>query len=246
VDLIVQPGDGITPILKALDGATEQIDITIFRLDLPQVLAALGRAVGRGVTVRALVAHTNSKGEKGLRKVESKLLDAGVVVSRTDDDLPRYHGKLLTVDRDTLYLFGFNYTKLDIRKSRSFGLVVDDDEVVREAIRLFDGDLLKQDYTPQHPSFVVSPDNARERLSAFIEEAERELLIYDGRLSDKAMIRLLEARAKAGVDVRVLGRPAKHARLRAEKVPRHRRTSGRSSATASGRSSAARAFASWN
>ena len=222
MDLIVQPQDGLAPVLSALDAAEKTIDITMFRLDRPAIVKALGAAVTRGVTVRALIAHTNRKGDKALRKLELKLLEAGVTVARTADDLPRYHGKLLTVDRDTLYLLGFNYTKLDIEKSRSFGLVVEDDEVVREAVRLFEADLLKQDYTPQHASLVVSPDNARERLSAFIKEATRELLIYDGRLSDKAMIKVLAERAKAGVDVRVLGRCAKSARLRSEKLPRHR------------------------
>ena len=222
MDLIVQPQDGLAPILTAIDAAREHIDITIFRLDRPAIVKALGAAVARGVAVRALIAHTNNKGDRALRKLELKLLAAGATVARTADDLPRYHGKLLTVDRDTLYLFGFNYTKLDIEKSRSFGLVIEDDGVVREAVRLFEADLLKQDYTPQHPSLVVSPENARQRLSAFIKEAERELLIYDGRLSDKAMLRLLAERAKAGVAIRVLGRCSKAAGVRCEKLPRHR------------------------
>ena len=54
-----------------------------------------------------------------------RLLEAGVTVSRTADDLPRYHGKMMIVD-DVLYVFGFNYTKLDIEKSRSFGIVTRD------------------------------------------------------------------------------------------------------------------------
>jgi phosphatidylserine/phosphatidylglycerophosphate/cardiolipin synthase-like enzyme len=224
VDLIVQPSDGLSPLLKAIHDAKSAIDVTIFRLDRPEIVKALGAAVSRGVAVRALIAHTNSSGEKALRKLELRLLQAGVTVARTADDLPRYHGKLMTIDRDRLYLLGFNYTRSDIVRSRSFGLIVEDDDVVREAIRLFEADLLKQDYTPKHDSLVVSPENARERLSQFIKGATRQLLIYDGRLSDRAMQRLLLDRVKSGVEVRVLGRCSKDVRGRipCASMPRYR------------------------
>jgi hypothetical protein len=53
---------------------------------------------------------------------------------------------------------------------------------------------------------VVSPANARHELAAFIESAQSRLLIYDPTISDPAMYRLLEQRAKAGVEIRILGR----------------------------------------
>ena len=58
--------------------------------------------------MRALIAHTNRGGERNLRKLELRLLEAGVTVARTADDLTRYHGKMMIVD-DTLHVFGFNY-----------------------------------------------------------------------------------------------------------------------------------------
>ena len=53
-------------------------------------------------------------------------------MARTADDLPRYHGKMMIVD-DALHVFGFNYTKLDIEQSRSFGIVTRDKRIVQEA-----------------------------------------------------------------------------------------------------------------
>src|SRR5919107_2685210 len=101
------------PLLKAVRKARKTIDVVIFRFDRVELEKALEAAVTRGVVVRALIAHTNRGGEKSLRKLELKLLNAGVTVARTADDLPRYHGKILPVN-DSLYVFGFNYTKLDI------------------------------------------------------------------------------------------------------------------------------------
>lgn len=50
------------------------------------------------MTVRALIAHLNGGGDAVLRALESRLLGIGVTVSRSDEDLLRYHGKMMIVD----------------------------------------------------------------------------------------------------------------------------------------------------
>jgi len=204
VKLIIQPDDGLAPLLKAVRKARKTIDIVIFRFDRVELEKALEAAVARGVVVRALIAHTNRGGEKSLRRLELRLLNAGVTVSRTADDLPRYHGKLFVVD-DVLYVFGFNYTKLDIEKSRSFGVVTGDKRLVKEASCLFEADCNRQPYSPRHDRFVVSPETSRERLTAFIRQAKKQLLIYDAQVSDNLILRVLQDRLRAGVDIRVIG-----------------------------------------
>lgn len=222
MDLIVEPADGLAPILEAIRKAEKTIDLTIFRLDRQEVVKALEAAVTRGVAVRALIAHTNGTSEKALRKLELELLGAGVTVGRSADDLPRYHGKLLIIDATKLYVLGFNYTKLDLR-SRSFGLVVETDQVVKEALRLFEADLLKQSYEARRDdTLVVSPENARPKLSEFISGAKSQLLIYDAKLSDRRMVQLIDQRARGGVDVRILGRCGKGAHVTCEKLPKLR------------------------
>ena len=119
--LIVQPDAGITPVVTAINQAKRSIDVLIFRLDRAELARALEAAVARGVNVRALTAHTNRGGDKNLRKLELELLEGGVTVSRTADDLVRYHGKMMIVDNAILHVYGFNFTGLDIGKSRSFG-----------------------------------------------------------------------------------------------------------------------------
>src|ERR1700752_4664151 len=90
--LIVQPESGVAPIITAIKQARKTIDVLIFRLDRNDIARALEAAVARGVVVRALTAHTNRGGQKSLRKLEMQLLEGGVTVSRTADDLLRYHG----------------------------------------------------------------------------------------------------------------------------------------------------------
>ena len=218
MNLIVLPEDGLSPIVAAIKRARSTIDTTIFRLDRPEIEKALASAVGRGVHVRALVAHTNRGGEKRLRKLEQSLLAAGVTTCRTGDDLARYHGKMLIVDGRTLFVMLFNYTALDL-KSRSFAIATRQRSLVTEATRLFEADVARQPYTTSTPGLVVSPETARKQLGDFLSKAKKELCIYDPKVSDGPMVRLLEERVKKGVDVRIIGSLGGRAKqLRAEKL----------------------------
>src|SRR3954447_15666838 len=130
--LIVQPDAGIAPIVTAIKQAKKSVNLLIFRLDRHEIARALADAVKRGVRVRALTAHTNRGGTKSLRKLEMELVEAGVTVSRTADDLVRYHGKMMIVDNRILHVYGFNFTGLDMLKSRSFGVISKNDRLVNE------------------------------------------------------------------------------------------------------------------
>jgi phosphatidylserine/phosphatidylglycerophosphate/cardiolipin synthase-like enzyme len=204
--LLVQPDDGAQPLVRAIAHAKHSIEIVIFRFEHREMERALAGAVGRGVAVHALIAHTNRSGEESLRRLELRLLAAGITVARTDDDLVRYHGKLMIIDRRELYLLAFNFISNDIERSRSFGVVTRMPKLVREAGRLFEADVQRHPYEPTSDALVVSPVNARRLLTAFIAGAKKELLIYDPKVSDLEMVRLLEKRAAAGVRIQLIGR----------------------------------------
>src|SRR5579871_4497832 len=114
--LLIQPGDGAAALIRGISKAKKTIEIAIFRFDKREIETALEHAVSRGVAVRALIAHTNRAGEDNLRRLELRLLAAGVTVARTAGDLLRYHGKFMIVDRQDLYLLAFNLTYVDIER----------------------------------------------------------------------------------------------------------------------------------
>lgn len=205
MQVITQPGDGLTPILKAIKRAKKSLDIVIFRFDLTDLEDALAAAVERGVAVRALIAHTNRGGEKKLRKLEDRLLKCGATLSRTADDMVRYHGKVVVIDQTRAFVLGFNFTSLDIKNSRSLGLMTVNPKIVSALTKVIDADHNRVPPIITSPRLVVSPENAREQLSKFISGARRELLIYDSNVTDDRMIALLMQRAAAGVKVKVLG-----------------------------------------
>ena len=203
--LITQPEHGIEPILRAVKGATRSIDISIFRCDIKDLERELAAAVARGVAVRALVANTNSGGNKSLRALELRLLGAGVTVARTDDQLVRYHGKLVLIDRVTLFVLGFNFTSADV-KSRSFGVRTKKPQILRDVLGLLDADASRSDFQPSAPDLVISPNNARARLTRYLNKTLDTLDIYDAGVTDDRMIELMKRLAARGVTIRIIGK----------------------------------------
>ncbi len=218
--LFVQPDAGLEPLLSAIRNAKKCIQILIFRLDRPEIEKALVDAVERGVTVQALVAYTNRGGDKVLRRFEMRALERGITVTRTADDLVRYHGKMMIVDGKELLLLAFNFTHLDISLSRSFAISTSNKELVTEAVKLFDSDSKRTPYTAGNKDFVVSPVNAREQLTAFIRGAKKQLLMYEMKISDNEFVKLLNEKISERLDVRVIGSTShKGSTLPARKLP---------------------------
>ena len=205
MQVIVQPEDGLLPILKAIKRARKSIDVVIFRFDLSDIEDALAAAVERGVAVRALIAHTNRGGEKKLRKLEDRLLKTGATLSRTADDKVRYHGKVVVIDGKKAFVLGFNFTALDVKRSRSLGLVTANPKIVSALTKVIEADHNRVPPIITSTRLVVSPEDAREKLASFIRGARRELLIYDAQLTDDRMIALLMQRVAAGVKIKILG-----------------------------------------
>ena len=205
MQLLVQPRDGLAPLLKAIHKARKSVEMVIFRFDRPELRHALVEAVRRGVAVRALISYTNRGGEKKLRKLESDFLGNGIQVARTADDLVRYHGKMVLIDGKQLWVLSYNFTGIDLR-SRGFAVVTHDADLLADAEKLLEADSSRQPYKPGRSGLVVSPLNSRQELARLIKSAKRELLIWDLKVTDREMLRLLRERADAGVTVRVLGK----------------------------------------
>jgi len=209
---IVQPRDGIKPLLKAITTAKRSVEATIYRADRLEIEQALVEAASQGVDVHILTTTTNRDDAKNLRRLEARLKDSGVRVSQTAEQLVRYHYKMMIIDRRVLYLLTFNFTFLDIHHSRSIGIVTDERSAVDDAVRIFEADANRSDQPPVLERLVVSPLNAREIITDFIQRARHKLLVYDGRLNDARILRVLERKAQAGTTVKVIGKIDRRAR----------------------------------
>jgi len=66
--------------------------------------------------------------------------------------------------------------------------------------------MARNPYAPGKSNLVVSPETSRNMLATFIKAAKKELAIYDEKITDPAMIKVLKELAARGVRVRVLGK----------------------------------------
>jgi cardiolipin synthase A/B len=225
VELIIEPDDGVAPLLALIKTAKQTINMAIFRFDRRDLETALKTAVGNGVKVNTLIAYSNHGGEKSLRKLEMRFLEAGMTVARSASDLIRYHDKLMVVDQHILCVLSFNFTHVDIDRSRGFAVITENNKCVAEALKLLDADCKRTPYECSMDTFVVSPSNARKTIGDFLKDANKQLSIYDPNISDREMIRILKDRVKAGVEVRVIGETkAPLAVKRLSKLRLHTRT----------------------
>ena len=83
VRLLIQPRDGIAPLIAAIKKARKSIELVIFRFNRDDIERALHAAIGRGVQVHALIAHTKSR--RGRATAQTRVGQAarsGVFVGR--------------------------------------------------------------------------------------------------------------------------------------------------------------------
>jgi cardiolipin synthase A/B len=206
--LIIQPGDSFFPIVHAMDSARTSINITIFRMDDPVIQQAMLDATKRGVRVRALIAANPRGWEKKNRKLLKDLEKAGIETRQpaADTRKTRFHYKILVVDNATSLILTFNPTRENLHYTRDYGVIVRDETIAAELNRLFDADWDDREFRPTKESpLVISPYNSREKMGELLQNATKSIHISDAKLRDYQILNLLMAKARAGIEVKILG-----------------------------------------
>ena len=223
MQLLIQPRDGASPLIAAIATARKSIEVVIFRLNRDDFERALRDAAKRGVRVHALIAQPNRDGAGRLRKLEQRLLGAGATVDRTGDDFIRYHGKFMIVDRTTLLVLGYQLHAARHHQEPQFRHRHEGPEDRAGRHQAVRGRLREAARTwPPDRCWSVRQTRAR-NCPPFIGKAKTQLLIYDPKVSDVRIIKLLKERVKAGVDVRIIGKVSSRGDgLVHQKYPGHR------------------------
>ena len=71
----------------------------------------------------------------------------------------------MIVDNKKAMVLGFNFTSLDIKKSRSLGLITVNPKIVSALTKVIDADHNRVPPIITSPRLVVSPENARAQLT---------------------------------------------------------------------------------
>src|SRR5689334_22191313 len=98
VALAVLPEAGLRPLLSSIEGASSSLDLEVYLLSHPRIIAALRDARARGVRTRVLLEpHPFGGAENGAAFAE--LARSGVEVRWTGPAFALTHAKILVVDR---------------------------------------------------------------------------------------------------------------------------------------------------
>lgn len=95
-------------LIDELRTAKSSFDAAVFTLTLPEAVAAMIDAHGRGVCVRVITDNQMAKVHKG--EHVKRLRDAGIEV-RTDHSPAMMHHKFAVIDGKTLINGSFNWTR---------------------------------------------------------------------------------------------------------------------------------------
>src|SRR5215510_8496353 len=203
--LIVQPDDGVEPVLGLIAGARHSLRTVQFTLDDPRFVHAIVDAHRRRVAVRVLLNPQKSSGERVNDATFKQLAHAGVAVEWSHPRFPVTHQKAIVVDDERALIATFNLSAKYFGETRDHALLTEEPAQVRAIVEGFEADWHRKPYHPRDDTALVwSPDNSRRLIAGFIDGARHTLDVQHPKFVDATVIdRLADAQAR-GVHVRIL------------------------------------------
>jgi phosphatidylserine/phosphatidylglycerophosphate/cardiolipin synthase-like enzyme len=206
--LIVLPDDTSSPILDALNAAARSLRIRMFLFTDPALLDAVIAARRRGVDVRVMLNPARRSGEAENEVARKALTAAEVQVIDSNPAFDLTHQKSMIIDNATGFVESLNWETRDLTETRDYAIVTTVKDEVAEMMAAFEADWNRQPFKPNPQSKLIwCPDNGRERIAHFIDEATHTLFVQNERYQDTVIIERLVRAARRGVKIHVLVRP---------------------------------------
>jgi phosphatidylserine/phosphatidylglycerophosphate/cardiolipin synthase-like enzyme len=205
--LIVEPDDGRTLVLQALNAATKSVDLTIYELSDPQIMSGLVSAQARKVAVRVLYnwfSFTPQMQQANITPAIQQLTKAGIQCKQAPRTFEVTHEKAFVIDGATAIVMSFNLTAEYFGSTRDFGIVTTVPAEVAEVAAVFQADWSGSAITPKVSTLVWSPVNSSARLTSLINSAKETLDVYCEEAGDPGTLGAMVAAAKRGVQVRFI------------------------------------------
>ncbi len=204
VSLLVEPNDGVTELVKALDRAQNRILLSAYLLSQHRIVRALERAAAQGVSVYVLLDRYPFGIVQQPDSMFALLKSAGIMVRWAPPYFQYSHAKFAVLDDRTLILSSANFTQAGFSTDRDFVLFDRDPRDVRQADNVFRADWDRIAPVVNDPNVVMSPVGAREKLDGLIDNARHSLSLYSEEVLDMGVIRHLASAIRRGVRVRIL------------------------------------------
>ncbi|MCX6017806.1 MAG: phospholipase D-like domain-containing protein [Chloroflexi bacterium] len=206
VTLWVFPDDGVDPLVEMITSAKTRVWLTIYMLSEVRIFDALKTAKDNGIDVRVLIEPSPLGGASSAKAALSRLKRDNIEVKTANPAFRLTHEKSYVIDNEMVILTS-NMTRSSFTRNREFAVVHRDPQDVDELVRAFNADWNREEFVPQSPNLVWSPDNSRVRIDALIEGAQKTLEVYAASTLDDEQLGLLAQAQKRGVKVRLITSP---------------------------------------
>lgn len=205
--LIVLPDDSAKPILDAINGAKKALNVRMFLFTDTTLLDAVIAAKKRGVNVRVMLNPARRSGETENEESRKALVAAGIDVRDSNPAFDLTHQKSMVIDNEIGFVESLNWELKDLTETRDYAIVTTHGHEVAEMVACFDADWEHREFEP-HPDspLIWCPNNGRQRIAKFIDEARHSLWVQNERYQDTVIIERLVRAARRGVKVRILAK----------------------------------------
>lgn len=195
-------------ILDLLRSTRERIMLSLFRCDDSPVLDEIVATAKRKVDVQVLVTPRARGWNRRLGGLVTLLKATGVDVKQYHGPWTKYHAKYIIVDGRTAAVCTANLTRKCFERTCDFVWLSEDPDLVSSLTQLFEFDMNTPDLEPPVLSrqLIIGPEQSRERMSAFVGRARKDLRIIDHKVTHPDLLLSIGQRIQAGVRVRILGR----------------------------------------
>ncbi len=202
--LIIEPDDGITPIISLINNAKKSIDLVMYEFEDKQIEQALASAEKRGVSVRVIL----NKGYYGEQETANEsaysyLQTNNIPVRWSPSYFALTHQKTIVIDGNDALIMTFNFTPQYYASDRDFGINDEDQNDISAIEKTFNADWQNNKISTLNGDDLIWSPNSKTSLLSLINNAKSSVEIYNEEMSDSDVISALETAAKRGVNVEV-------------------------------------------
>lgn len=203
--LIVQPDNGIEPVVALMRSAEREILLKQFTFDHPVLLEEVIARHMDGITVRVMLNGAKATGERINDATFARLDAAGVPVHWAPSHFLVTHEKSIVVDGERAMIATFNFMEKYFSKTRDFAVILTDSAHVTAIRDCFEGDWGGKPFTPSGGSGLSwSPGGARATLCGFLDDAKHTIDLAHPKFAEPVIFERIHAALGRGVRVRLL------------------------------------------
>ena len=206
VSIIAEPSDDASALIASIKGAKTSVHMEMYLLDNSTIIDALISLYQAKKDVKVILNKTfpTSGGDTGSNTSSYDALQkAGVPVIWAPSGFEYTHEKGVLVDGTTAWIMTMNADYSSPTENREYLALDTDAADIAEAEAIFEHDYADQSYSPSG-KLVVSPNNSRTDLTAFIGMATKTLDMEAEELTATSIVGALTTAAGKGVTIRVV------------------------------------------